>query len=442
MGNLYVLYPDVSGAVGAGADDGVPFMVSLTPGKETSVWPVLAGVEGDMPVQRLMCNGIAHGGAHSCYRCALTGQWCPDAKSMRCVNRRSGCDHVPADPRLVCVLLTWSPARHPTTCRVYSFLSYSKPITQHVPARMDGTSQHAQVLESGYSVPHGLLDGQADPPVPRTRWTESAITLRPQTWWTTCELKYTARELLLRGRTADAIASQAGHTKSAASTSAPLKRLGLRGSSMFSSLSYFKYALCLLTLPVAREPGMVGGMATSDTPGACHSQVLCSPLHFFRLGTAHILLLGLLKDFWAQFVPKPADLKLRTGAAAKMVLPRHIRKAISRRARMVQATSAFTKPYEDIIRFVHLLTLPPAIRALPRHPDEHPGGHCSRRCMHPCASAQGFEVCLLVHAQAAFRVANYKDHHCLQEAPVIPHGEMAGFHRGVLAAGAVKAALE
>lgn len=67
----------------AGAGHGVPFRVSLPPGKEVSVWPVLAGVEGDMPVQRLFSNGIAHGGAHSCYRCALTGQWCPEAKCVR-----------------------------------------------------------------------------------------------------------------------------------------------------------------------------------------------------------------------------------------------------------------------------------------------------------------------------------------------------------------------
>lgn len=130
----------------------------------------------------------------------------------------------------------------PITHHVYSFLSYSKPISQHVPARLDGTSHHAHVLESGYTVPHGLLDIQAPPPRPRTRWTEAAITLRPQSWWTTCELKYTAPELLLRGRTADAIAARPGHTKRAATTSANLKRLGLRGSSMFSSLSYFKCA--------------------------------------------------------------------------------------------------------------------------------------------------------------------------------------------------------
>ena len=85
--------------------------------------------------------------------------------------------------------------------------------------------------------------------------------------------------------------------------------------------------------------------------------MLCSPLHFFRLGIAHILLLGLLKDFWAQFVPQPADLKNRFGPSACMVLPRHIQKAMSRKAPYMQSTSAFTKPYEDIIRCAHLAPL-------------------------------------------------------------------------------------
>lgn len=74
-------------------------------------------------------------------------------------------------------------------------------------------------------------------------------------------------------------------------------------------------------------------------------------MHFFRLGTAHILLLGLLCDFWAQFLPRPQDLKRRTGKAATMVLPKGVRKAISRKATLMQATSAITKPYTDVVGY-------------------------------------------------------------------------------------------
>lgn len=78
---------------------------------------------------------------------------------------------------------------------------------------------------------------------------------------------------------------------------------------------------------------------------------VCSPLHFFRLGTAHILLLGLVKDFWEQFLPRPQELKTREGIAAQMVLPKEIRTAIEQKASQMQATSAITKPYMDVVGY-------------------------------------------------------------------------------------------
>lgn len=242
------LNPTNMGPATAGAADGVPLTVTLHTGKDIAVWPVLAGVEGDMPIQRLLCNGISHGGAHSCYRCALTGHWCPEARCMRCDTLtfltiglyRASCGLAWVYASVTIVSLTTTPPA--TAQKGCSFLSYWDSISQPVPARLDGTSHHPHVLDSGYSVPHGLLDVGAPPLAPRTRWTETPVVLTPATWVTTGVLKYTSPEMLLRGRTAAALSAQAGRTRSAAATDRDLKRLGVRGPSMFSNLSYFKCA--------------------------------------------------------------------------------------------------------------------------------------------------------------------------------------------------------
>ena len=78
----------------------------------------------------------------------------------------------------------------------------------------------------------------------------------------------------------------------------------------------------------------------------------CSPCHMFRFGVAHIILLGLLKDFWAQWLPSTkAKSKPRPdGPAAKFVLPPHVRKALSARRQYVMLTELFKKPYSDIVK--------------------------------------------------------------------------------------------
>ena len=76
---------------------------------------------------------------------------------------------------------------------------------------------------------------------------------------------------------------------------------------------------------------------------------VCSPCTFFHLGVAHILLLGLLVDFWAQWLPA-ASAKRTTGPAAQYVLPAHVRKAISERASDIMLTELFGKPYTDITK--------------------------------------------------------------------------------------------
>lgn len=57
--------------------------VTLACGKEVSVWPILAGAEGDMPILEKLCRCLGHAAEHACFRCALNGIWCPESNTMR-----------------------------------------------------------------------------------------------------------------------------------------------------------------------------------------------------------------------------------------------------------------------------------------------------------------------------------------------------------------------
>lgn len=76
----------------------------------------------------------------------------------------------------------------------------------------------------------------------------------------------------------------------------------------------------------------------------------CSPCHFFRLGTAHILLLGLLKDFWTQWIPGKKE--RAEGPLRKYTLSRRICRQITARAPKIMQTGQFKKVYTDIIKCV------------------------------------------------------------------------------------------
>lgn len=72
----------------------------------------------------------------------------------------------------------------------------------------------------------------------------------------------------------------------------------------------------------------------------------------FRFGVAHIILLGLLKDFWSQWLPSvKAKAKPRPpGPTSQFVLPKAVRKAIANRGASVMLTELFKKPYSDITK--------------------------------------------------------------------------------------------
>lgn len=72
--------------VRTGRHDTTPLRVELQDGSHIAVWPVLAGAEGDMPIQRLLQNAFSHVAKHACFRCALNGHWCHVARTQRCVS--------------------------------------------------------------------------------------------------------------------------------------------------------------------------------------------------------------------------------------------------------------------------------------------------------------------------------------------------------------------
>lgn len=72
----------------------------------------------------------------------------------------------------------------------------------------------------------------------------------------------------------------------------------------------------------------------------------------FWYGIAHILLLGLLADFYAHWIPSRSRKKRNDRPQSPYVLPKQVCKEISRRAALLQLTDFFKKPYRDIIKYV------------------------------------------------------------------------------------------
>lgn len=70
--------------VAAGRPGTTPLEVVLCDGTAISVWPVLCGAEGDMPILALLESCLSHTSKHACFRCALNGVWCEDARTVRC----------------------------------------------------------------------------------------------------------------------------------------------------------------------------------------------------------------------------------------------------------------------------------------------------------------------------------------------------------------------
>lgn len=78
---------------------------------------------------------------------------------------------------------------------------------------------------------------------------------------------------------------------------------------------------------------------------------VCSPCQFLLFGTAHIFLLGLLIDFWAQWLPSKKTASRPEGPSPHCVLPKAVRDAISNRQSHILLTELFTKPHGDITKY-------------------------------------------------------------------------------------------
>lgn len=76
----------------------------------------------------------------------------------------------------------------------------------------------------------------------------------------------------------------------------------------------------------------------------------CSPLHVFRLGTAHVILLGLLPDFWKLWLPGNKDKVVKGANGVTYQLPGYIRLELSRRAQDFQSIKSISKRYKDIVK--------------------------------------------------------------------------------------------
>lgn len=117
------------------------------------------------------------------------------------------------------------------------------PVHQHVPAREGGDTRHHHTLSNGYSLPDGIMSPMDGGGAVRRGWTEEPLEIRPRTWLSDNVLKYTANEIMARGRQAEHIlarAQEAGSTRTVAATRRALNDLGVTGMPLFSTLSYFK----------------------------------------------------------------------------------------------------------------------------------------------------------------------------------------------------------
>lgn len=110
-------------------------------------------------------------------------------------------------------------------------------------ARGGGLPLPPDVDPSQFRLPPGYLEADVGQEDLRSEWTTEPQHVPPNTWTTDNCMKYSTQEMLGRGETADDIVRQglAGELSRTAVVAA-LRQLGVKGSTMFTCLSYFKCA--------------------------------------------------------------------------------------------------------------------------------------------------------------------------------------------------------
>ena len=120
---------------------------------------------------------------------------------------------------------------------------------QYLPCSVEGLTLPADADGSEFRLPPGYLEEDDGHSFYRPHWTQQEHHVPPDTWTKGNCLKYSAQEMLARGELADELVrkGEAGEMSQSAVLDA-LRMLGVKGSTMFTVLSYFKcdsaYATC------------------------------------------------------------------------------------------------------------------------------------------------------------------------------------------------------
>jgi hypothetical protein len=70
--------------------------------------------------------------------------------------------------------------------------------------------------------------------------------------------------------------------------------------------------------------------------------------HFFHIPVAHVILYGIVKDFWKLWLRAKKDV---LSCGDDFILPNNVRAEITKRAPFVLLTELFKKPYTDILKY-------------------------------------------------------------------------------------------
>ena len=164
-------------------------------------------MEGDIPWLEKLTNSIGHTAKRACFRCAQNGVWVFSANTVRCVVSASS--HIPHLPVLA---QTFTSNHSSPACR---WLGHHRPLQQPAPCYVNGplkgkTLTPEEEAAASTATPR-MVAGSVQPDAggipPRTAWTEPQP-VPPSSWMSDNRLKYSAAEIMARGRKGDKIAAQ------------------------------------------------------------------------------------------------------------------------------------------------------------------------------------------------------------------------------------------
>lgn len=235
-------------------------------------------------------------------------------------------------------------------------------------------------VPAGYAGEHPPVSrGQLPPTYANTLRNGDRLTDDEAEWEDTHEMKYTAYELHERAQHVQNLWDKAVmevqpplHQQSPEDRKKAWKKLmkdagplhtetGLRGMPGYSRLSYFRCLPWFVMCPFSIVLHVVWCVLLPASVTAVVPPVHRYE-HFFHFALAHLLLYGIVKDFWNVWT-RPEDSKQKpTGAKSKRrkkhrlhgiiyILPRYIREAIKRRAENMRWTAQLKKRSADVLGY-------------------------------------------------------------------------------------------